>query len=262
MSTSLSQWPELQGAFVAALRNPALSPPGAIGKTKGAPSTKRFSVYRNNVAVSLIDALAANFPVTSALIGQTAFAELARAYIADHLPRTPLLMDYGDSFPDIISSFKPLANLDFLQDVARLELAWNVAYNAADLPLTGIEALSAIDPEALGQTVFSFHPAAGLVRSAHPVASIWFAHQGCDTQSALKALPRHGEDAIVTRPIADVEIRCLPDGAAVFVEGLMAGDTLGKAAETAADAHPAFDAATAIGGLFESGAVLDLDCPA
>jgi len=262
MSTILSQWPELQGEFIAALRNPALSPPGAIGKTKGAPSTKRFSVYRNNIAVSLVDALAANFPVISALIGQTAFAALARAYIAGHLPKTPLLMDYGDGFPDFISGFKPLANLEFLQDVARLELAWNTAYNAADLPVAGIEALSAIDPEALSHTMFIFHPATGLVRSAHPVASIWFAHQGCDTNAALKALPRHGEDAIVTRPIADVEIRCLPDGAATFVEGLMAGDTLEKAAETAADAHPAFDVATAIGGLFESGAVLDLDCPA
>jgi len=262
MPTSLSQWPELQGAFVAALRDPALPPPGAIGKTKGAPSTKRFSVYRNNIAVSLVDALAANFPVISALIGQTAFVALARAYMAGHLPRTPLLMDYGDGFPDFIAGFKPLANLDFLKDVARLEAAWNTAYNAADRPLTGIETLSAIAPEALGDTVFEFHPALGLVRSDHPVASIWFAHQGCGTEAALKALPRHGEDALVTRPEVDVEIRRLPPGAAVFIEHLVAGKSLGEAAELAANASPEFDATTAIGGLFESGAVLDLDCPA
>jgi len=262
MPSSPSQWPELQGAFVAALRDPALPPPGVIGKTKGAPSTKRFSVYRNNIAVSLVDALAANFPVTAALIGDRAFAAMARAYIATHLPKTPLLMDYGDELPEFISSFKPLAELNFLEDVARLESAWNTAYNAADLPLTGIEALSAIDPEVLGDTVFKFHPALGLVRSAHPVASIWFAHQGCDTEAALKDLPGHGEDALVTRPEADVEIRRLPPGAAVFIEHLVAGKILGEAADSAANATPDFDAATAIGGLFESGAVLDLDCPA
>jgi len=262
MPASMPQWPELQGAFVAALRDPALPPPGAIGKTQGAPSTKRFSVYRNNVAVSLVDALAANFPVTAALIGETAFAVLARAYIGNHLPKTPLLMDYGDEFPSFISSFKPLAELDFLEDVARLEASWNIAYNAADLPLTGIEALSAIDPETLGDTVFKFHPALGLVCSAHPVASIWFAHQGCDTEAALNALPSYGEDALVTRPQADVEVRCLPQGAAIFITHLGAGKPLGEAAELAAEAIDAFDAATAIGGLFEAGAVVELVCTA
>ena len=261
MPISMPPWPELQGAFAAALRDPAAPPPGAIGKTGGAPSAKRFSVYRNNVAVSLIDALAANFPVTAALIGEVPFAALARGFMADHLPKTPMLMEYGDGFADFVAGFEPLAALGYLADIARLERAWTTAYNAADLDLTGIEALSAIAPDDLEVTVFEFHPAVGLVRSPYPVASIWFAHQGEDTEAALKALPRDGEDVIVTRPVADVQIRRLPAGAAVFVARLLDGDTLGKAAETAANADEAFDAATAIGGLFESGAVVGLGRP-
>ncbi|VAW14866.1 Glutamate synthase [NADPH] large chain [hydrothermal vent metagenome] len=261
MPTLLPDWPELQGAFVAALRDPAAPPPGAIGKTGAAPSAKRFSVYRNNVAVSLIDALAANFPVTAALIGEEPFAALARSFMASHLPETPMLMDYGQEFAGFITGFDPLAHLGFLADVARLERVWNTAYNAADLNLASIETLSDIAPDALERTVFEFHPAAGLVRSAHPIASIWFAHQGSDTEAALKSLPQGGEDAWITRPVADVQIRRLPAGAAVFVERLLAGDPLGDAAEAAADADDAFDAAAAIGGLFESGAVSDLTCP-
>lgn len=257
----MSQWSELHGAFVAALRNPDALPPGQIGKTGGAPSARRFSVYRNNVAVSLIDALAANFPVVAALIGAPAFATLARGYMASHLPETPLLMDYGDRFPGFIAGFEPLAHLDFLTDVARLERAWSIAYNAADLKLTNIDALGALAPEALGTVRIILHPAVGLVRSAHPIASIWFAHQGCDPGAALGQLPRTREDAIVTRPGADVQIRRLPGGAAVFIGQLIAGHPLGEAAQTAADASETFDAATAIGGLFESGAVHDLMCP-
>ena len=55
-----------QALFAAALLDPdAALPPGVIDP-RGRPAPKRFAVYRNNVASSLVDALKARWSVDSA----------------------------------------------------------------------------------------------------------------------------------------------------------------------------------------------------
>jgi hypothetical protein len=90
---------EILDAFGAALLDPARPvPAGAVGPDRR-PDTKRFAVYRNNVVHGLVNALEARFPVTSRLVGKAFFRSMARVYAATHLPRTPLLTQYGDDFP-------------------------------------------------------------------------------------------------------------------------------------------------------------------
>ena len=52
------------GAFAAALLDPARAAPAAVAGPKGKAARKRYDVYRNNVTVSLVNALAAAFPAT------------------------------------------------------------------------------------------------------------------------------------------------------------------------------------------------------
>ena len=59
-----------QHAFAEALlAADAACPPGLTTWNGSAPE-KRFAIYRNNVVVSLIDALADSFPVTQELVGE------------------------------------------------------------------------------------------------------------------------------------------------------------------------------------------------
>ena len=53
-----------QQAFVAALFDAELPPPTGLTAWNGSDPATRFAVYRNNVVVSLIDALADTYPVT------------------------------------------------------------------------------------------------------------------------------------------------------------------------------------------------------
>ena len=62
------------------------------------------------------------------------------------------------------------------------------------------------------------------------------------------------EDALITRPDADVIVRHLPKGGAAFLRGLMSGQSLGEAAAFALEASPSFDIATNIAGMIEAGA--------
>ena len=56
-------------AFAAALADPAAPPPAGARGRLGAPDARRFSVYRNNVAVGLIGALEARYPVARRIVG-------------------------------------------------------------------------------------------------------------------------------------------------------------------------------------------------
>ena len=62
-----------------------------------------------------------------------------------------------------------------------------------------------------------------------------------------------GEDALVSRPHLDVEVRALPPGGAAFLLALAKGLPLGEAAEAALADDPGFDLAVNIAGLIGAG---------
>ena len=59
-------------AFAAALGEPSAAPPAMTRGRLGAPDARRFAVYRNNVAVGLIGALEARYPVSRRIAGDDA----------------------------------------------------------------------------------------------------------------------------------------------------------------------------------------------
>jgi hypothetical protein len=68
------------------------------------------------------------------------------------------------------------------------------------------------------------------------------------------------EDALLTRPVLEVEVRQLPPGGATFLSSLIAGEALGAAASTAFAESPSFDLAANIRGLLEAGAFTAILC--
>jgi hypothetical protein len=60
-------------AFAEALTDPKRAPPAGTMGREGGPDARRFAVYRNNVAVALIGAIEARYPVTRRLVGDAFF---------------------------------------------------------------------------------------------------------------------------------------------------------------------------------------------
>ena len=241
-------------SFVAALTDPSMGPPSGTRGREGRPDARRFAVYRNNVAVGLIRSLEMRYPVTRRLVGDEFFRGLARGFIAGDKPRSPVLIHYGADFPDFIEAFGPARGVPYLADVARLETAGVSAYPAAAAAPLGLADLAAVDPERLGELRFVFHPAVRLLRLAHPAASIWAAHQGASEPRA----PEHwrAEDAMITRPHADVDVRILPRGGYDFAAALLSGAALADAA--APLAAESLDPGPHLVGLVEAGAIANI----
>lgn len=239
-------------AFASALVDPSRAPPLQTMGREGAPDSRRFAVYRNNIAVSLIAAIEARYPVARRLVGADFFRAMARAFVARSKPRSAVILHYGADFPDFIAEFEPARDIAYLADVARLENAWVQAYHSAEDEPLALNALAEADPARLGDLRLAFHPAARLLRSNHPAASIWAGHQG---EGDVRP-PEHwrGEETLVTRPHAEVLVRILPAGGYSFARLLQGGATLGEAHAAAADSE-SFDPGRHLVGLIEAGAI-------
>src|ERR1700722_7393908 len=92
-------------AFVAALGEPSAPPPAMTHGRLGAPDASRFAVYRNNVAVGLIGALEARYPVSRRIAGDNLFCAMARAFVRAHRPRSPVMIAYGGGFPGFVGDY-------------------------------------------------------------------------------------------------------------------------------------------------------------
>ena len=243
--------PDYQGAFVEALLDPAKPVPAGLVRPDGLPAGRRFDIYRNNVVVALIEALGEAFPVVRALVGEEFFEAMAGVYVRAHPPSSPRMMFYGEGFAAFLESFEPVDRFAYLPDVARLEHARRVSYHAADDPAADPSVLGEREAAALMQTRLVLRAACRIVRSAHPVYSIWRFNATEDKAPVLPA----AEDVLVSRPADAVLMHLLPPGGAGFLLALRAGEPLGRAADKAMAHAPDFDLGATLSVVFAAQAI-------
>jgi hypothetical protein len=247
-----------QTLFANALLNPDQPIPRGI-IAHDAAVQRRFAVYRNNMVASLVKALENRFPAVEKIVGEEFFAAMARVFVMAQPPRSPLLAVYGDGFPAFIAAFEPARELPYLADVARLEAAQTRAYHAADAMPVGPDHFVALDSHAVGDIRIDMHPSTEIVRSSHPIVTIWAMNSGERRLAPIENW--HGEDALVSRPYLEVEVRALPQGGAAFLLALAEGRPLSEAAETALADDPDFDLTGNLAGLIGSGLVRNIIVP-
>jgi len=241
-----------------ALLDPELPCPAGLVAWNGSNPARRFQVYRNNVLVALVDALASNFAVTHALVGEAFFRAMAAVFARAQPPRSPVLACYGAAFPGFIASFPPAAGLPYLADVARLEYLRVQACHAADVAPVGQGALAAqlADEGGLPALGFGLQPSLAVLPSRFAVVSLWAAHQGSGSLAAV--VPDLAETALVLRTGLEVEVIQIPPASGVFIGALQSGRPLGPAAEEATAFGVGFDLAATLGLLLQKSAITTL----
>ncbi|APO70763.1 hypothetical protein IE4872_PD00224 (plasmid) [Rhizobium gallicum] len=246
---------ERQAVFAQAILDPRKPAPSGLVGPDGRPSEKRFAVYRNNVVVGLIETLKAAYPVVHRLVGDEFFSVMARLYVMAEPPQSPIMLDYGAGFPKFIAGFEPAAVLVYLPDVAHLERAWVEAYHAAEAAPLSPHQLSNVPPDDVPALRLILHPSARIVSSAFPVVGIWQLNVG-DSQAGSIDIDTGGDDALVARPQADVEIRRLPAGASDFMQALQTGLSIVDAAKEGLLVNPGFDLASTLRGMIEANVIV------
>lgn len=201
-----------QAAFHAGLRTLAV-PPG-LRAPDPADVPARMAVYRNNLAVGLGRALAAQYPATERLVGPAFFAAAAGLFAADHPPRSPVLHSWGGAFAGWIEGFAPAQHLVWLGDVARLEWLRAEARHAADAAPADPARLGTGDP---GRLVLRLAPSVCAFASVHPAVAIWAAQQPGAEAGAIAPGPsfalvaRRPDHALITLALSEAEHSVLSD---------------------------------------------------
>lgn len=243
-----------QTQFRAALLDPDHPIPKGLSDGEDNVAGARFNVYRNNVAVSLTEAMHSAFPVITKLLGTQNMDGLAGMFLRQHPPSSPLMMHYGGAFPEFLTGLEQLAHLGYLPDIARLELAIRRSYHAMDAAPINPDDLAGLAPEALMASVIGLAPAVEVLSSDWPIYDIWRFNSVADAPDPRPV----AQDLIITRVEFDPEPQLLPPGGAAWIRALADGQTIAQSYEAALEHCAEFDLGATLAILLEGGAVISL----
>ncbi len=241
-----------QRDFAAALFDAGRAPPAGLQVWNGSDPARRFAVYRNNVVVSLTQALADTFPVVKQLVGDDFFAAMTGVYLREQAPRSPVLAHWGDGFADWLAGFAPARALPYLADMARLERARVAAWQAADaspLPEPALRERLA-DAATLPLARLVLHPSCRVLRSPFDVHALWAAHQQDGDWPAID-IDRPSAMLVLRDSADDVLVIGIDEPAAAFIGALGAGATFAQALAHA----PGLDLVATLALLLRHGAI-------
>lgn len=192
-----------------------------------------FAVYRNTVTKGCIDALQANYPAVTRLVGEEWFRAAAAVYARESLPADPALLRYGADFANFLARFEPAAELPYLPGVARLDRLWTEAHTAADEEALDPAAAARLAPAVLARTILHPHSAARWAWFEDaPIYTIWSRNR-CDSNVSDADLDWQPEGALLARPRDTVEWMPLDAAGCAFLDACTAGGTLIEAAQAA-----------------------------
>ncbi|WP_210546665.1 DUF2063 domain-containing protein [Rhodoferax sp. PAMC 29310] len=249
-----------QHTWSQALLDPAHAAPIGLVTWNHSDPARRLAVYRNNMMVSLVDALANTFPVTEELVGEEFFRAMAQVFVRAHPPRTRVLCHYGHELPSFIAQFSPAAGLPYLADVAHLEFLRLQALHAADAQSMDAQRIAAVmqDTDALPSVRWQLAPSLHLLCSPHAAVSVWATHQE-GSGIALEDIDlQRAESALIFRSGWDVMVLQISPGMTELVNHLLSKATLGEAIDQAFACEPDFDLSRALADLIRHGLLIDV----
>lgn len=245
--------------FARALLDPDAPVPANVSTWIGADPSERFAVYRNNVVVSMTDALADTFPAAHELVGDEFFREMAKVFLMQRPPTGRVMAFVGSEFPAFVDGFEPARVVPYLADVTRLEMARVRAYHAADIAPVSAGTLRAAlaDFNTLHRLGLRVHPSVDVIRSAHAIYGLWAAHQGEVRIEDVR--PDVPESVLVFREHLDVFVERISPAEAAFIKGLLTEWSLARAANTAISIDAEFDLVGALSRLLGRGLISHTD---
>src|SRR5262249_12533051 len=186
----------------------------------------------------LLDVLITHFPVTRRVAGDESFHAMARRFIATEQSCPARRFPNWEAFPSFLRGQGKAASIEYVADIADLEMTRGKAKYAADALPIGAHAFPSLPAERLRLVL---HPSTFLVASRFPIVTIWEINQNEHENGRVGRWS--AECALVARPFLEVEVRRLPTGGHAFISALSQGRTIAAALGAAAPPDPPFDIA-------------------
>lgn len=221
-----------------ALLRPGGEVPDGLSSWNGSDPAQRFAIYRNNVLVSLRDALADTFPALRDHLGHETFSDLALDYLCQHPPQSAILAHYGESFPGWLSEQTQWQLPNWCVEMARLERAYINSFHAADAAVPSLSDWQHLleDEELLARCQPRLHPALQLIDVQYEILPLWAASQNAarcgrplDHQGRLPDPQQRAHTLCVIREDEGVAVIELSASSAIALNGIASGLSLQEA---------------------------------
>lgn len=202
----------------------------------------RLAAYRRNVLGNWRAALASTYATVRSALGADAFDNLAARYCTTHPARSGDLNEYGRDFPQWLAESAHWAggfDVALIADLAQLDVRLQDAYYAPDHDPLDLAVLAAIPADCHDRLRIRLAPSLSLIRSRWQIAAWW---QALQTQDAETAPAESCSAAWTARRGGLVWPEPASIADAVFIDALLAGESLAEAIAQACDENAGFDA--------------------
>ena len=182
----------------------------------------RLGIYSAAYRLRLRESLQTDFPTLQRLLGDANFEKLSQEYLEMHPSTSPNIRWFGANLAQFLKSTHPYNEQEFLYEIARLEWAMTLAFDATDEPVLTISSVGSIPAESWAQMSFSVYPSIQRLECSWNVVSLWKAVNA----EKKPPVPTKGNASlswIVWRKELKIYFRSLPAEEAWALDAVIAG---------------------------------------
>jgi hypothetical protein len=145
-------------------------------------------VYRHAYHARLAGVLRQNYPVLSARLGEEPFARLAGEYVSAHPSHHYNVRWFGAHLSRLLDGA--------LADLARMEWALGIAFDAADAQCVEAASLAARTPEEWNAMRFTTHPSVQVLPMSWSAEALWCGAASAERRRHVLLVWRKGMQAV------------------------------------------------------------------
>lgn len=189
----MSRLAELQRDFQRHVHRPGPAMARVVASGPRAGAARRLGVYAEAYRLRLVEALGNDYPALRTVLGEAAFDDAMRAFIAAHPSRHPNLRWYGGEMAGFLARAPRWRRRPLLVELARFEWALGLAFDAADAPLASAEDVARVPPGDWPGLRLRLQPSVHMLALRSNAPQVW--RTAVDGGKSSPALRRRGRTA-------------------------------------------------------------------
>lgn len=190
-----------------------------------------LQIYHNAYRARLLAVLREDFPALQQWLGDESFEQLAMAYIAAWPPRHYSLRWLGEHLPEFIGNYVAEPQLSPLRELATLEWAFTLAFDAPDTDALSAESISSFSAEDWVTLRVSLVLSANWLHLTYNTLELWKAAKGGEPLPEPTRLPDE-RSCLVWRRELVCQYRSLEPDEATALQLLVAGESFSTLCES------------------------------
>jgi hypothetical protein len=187
----------------------------------------RLDIYFDAYRLRLLEVLSNDFEALRAHLGRVEFERAARAYIEAQASNFRNVRWYGGGLSDFLAGHAHFGGRPEIAELARLEWALGIAFDAADAPVLRFEDLAGSAPAEWPSLVLEPHPSLQVLPLRTNAPALWHATREGGQPPPVRIGTQAVQYAIWRKDLASW-FRSLAPEEALAIEALRAGRSFGE----------------------------------